>query len=345
MRRCLFIMCLALLARALPAQAPEGLWYATNAEASVQSFLAHADRIGIVAPQAFSLDSLGAISGAIDPRIVARAAEAHVRIIPLVVNPGFDQRAFHRVLVTPDAWGRAVREMTDLCRDHHFEGIQFDFENIAASDRDAFTRFARETADSLHAARCSLSAAVVPRASEARGTQPYSIWMFDNWRGAYDYRALADAMDFLSFMTYSQHTRRTTPGPVAGYPWMEDAVRYVLSLGVLPAKLSLGIPAYSQYWYTTYDSAGGGRSTGRSLPSPAAAALLAAHHASATWEATQREGFAHWEAEGVFEWLFVEDARAFESRLAMMRQYGLRGYSVWVLGQEDPAVWTLPALR
>jgi spore germination protein YaaH len=331
--------------RAVPAQAPEALWYATNDEASVQSFLAHADRIGVVAPQAFALDSLGAVSGHIDPRIVARAAERHVRLIPLIVNPDFDQPAFHRVLVTTDAWRRAVRGITALCRDNHYEGIQFDFENIAVTDRDVFSRFSREVADSLHAAHCSLSAAVVPRASEERGIQPYSQWMFDNWRGAYDYRALADAMDFLSFMTYSQHTRRTPPGPVAGYPWMESAVRYVMSLGVPPAKLSLGIPAYSQYWHTTWDSAGGARSTGRGATFASAASLLASHHATATWDPAQRESVAWWENEGVFEWLFLEDVRAFDARLALMRQYRLRGYSVWVLGQEDPAIWALPSLR
>ena len=40
----------------------------------------------------------------------------------------------------------------------------------------------------------------------------------------YDYKALADAMDFISYMTYAQHTGGSTPGPVAGYAWMEEAL-------------------------------------------------------------------------------------------------------------------------
>ena len=43
----------------LRAQAPEALWYSTDSETSVQSFLANADRISVVAPQSFSMDSLG----------------------------------------------------------------------------------------------------------------------------------------------------------------------------------------------------------------------------------------------------------------------------------------------
>jgi spore germination protein YaaH len=36
------------------------------------------------------------------------------------------------------------------------------------------------------------------------------------------------------------------------------------------------------------------------------------------------------------------DARTFAARLPLVSQYKLRGYSVWVLGFEDPKVWELP---
>jgi spore germination protein YaaH len=42
-------------------------------------------------------------------------------------------------------------------------------------------------------------------------------------------------------MTYAQHTGGTTPGPVAGYPWVLACLRYVLALGVPPEKISLGL--------------------------------------------------------------------------------------------------------
>ncbi|MFL5580975.1 MAG: glycosyl hydrolase family 18 protein [Gemmatimonadaceae bacterium] len=327
------------------AQGIEALWYSTDAEPSVQSFLAHADRISVVAPQSFSMDSLGVIWGRVDPRVVERARAANVKLVPLIVNPGFDQAIFHRVLASPEARRRAVRSITALCRDNRFDGIQFDFENISVADRDLFTAFSRETADSLHGIGCTLSAAVVPRSSDYPGPTPYHVWIYDNWRGAYDYKALAESMDFLSLMTYSQHTRRTPPGPVAGYPWMEAAVKYVLSLGVPPAKVSLGLPAYSQHWYPTWDAQGGARVAGTGLAFAAASGLLAKSGAQTTWDAKQKEAYAFWENDGTFEWLFFQDARAFDARLALVRQYGLRGYSVWVLGQEDPKVWGLPRLR
>jgi len=327
------------------AQALEALWYSTDAEASVQSFLANAGRISIVAPQSFSMDSSGIIWGRVDPRVVARAREAGVKLVPLIVNPGFDQAIFHRVLTDRDARRRAIGNITALCRDNRFDGIQFDFENISVNDRDAFTAFSREVADSLHRIGCSLSAAVVPRSSEYPGPTSYHKWIYDNWRGAYDYRALARFMDFLSVMTYSQHTRRTPPGPVAGYPWMEGTIRYLLSLGVPPAKISLGLPAYSQHWFPTYDAQGGARVGGTGLAWTAASGMLAKNRAQPTWDARQKESYAFWENDGIYEWLFLQDARAFDERLELVRRYRLRGYSVWVLDQEDPKVWQLPGLR
>jgi spore germination protein YaaH len=169
----LFAFLLSITPLTALAQAPEALWYSTDAEASVQSFLANAARISVVAPQSFSMDSIGIIWGRVDPRVVAKAREAKVKLVPLIVNPGFDQAIFHHVLTTPDARRRAIRNITALCRDNRFDGIQFDFENISVTDRDAFTSFSREVADSLRRINCTLSAAVVPRSSEYPGPTLY----------------------------------------------------------------------------------------------------------------------------------------------------------------------------
>ncbi|MBI3568012.1 MAG: glycosyl hydrolase [Gemmatimonadetes bacterium] len=331
---------LAVAVRGAAAQSrPEALWYATGGEESVQSFLAHADRISIVSPQTYVVDSSGTVSGYIDRRLVDAARAKGVKVVPLVMNPGFDQPTMHRILVHPDARRRAIRSITALCRENGFDGIQFDFENIHIGDKDAFTSFTRETADSLHAAHCTLSAAIVPRTGDLAGQTPYHAWIFDNWRGAYDLKALAESLDFISYMTYAQHTGGSTPGPVAGYAWMERALKFALAQGVPPQKLSLGLASYSDWWYPAYDAKLGPRTTGRDVSYGTAMGVLARSGITPTWDERQKSYFALWDEDGVFQYVFIEDARSFEAKLALVKQYGLRGYSVWVLGSEDPAVW------
>jgi spore germination protein YaaH len=321
----------------------EALWYSTRGEQSTQSFVAHADQISIVAPQVFMMDSTGVIRGSVDPRVVQAAHEHHVKLLPLVMNPGFDQPLFHHVLTNASSRRNAIHNLAALCRENRFDGIQFDFENIHVSDKDAFTSFARESADSLHAVNCTLSAAVVPRLSDAPGPSAYDNWIFDYWRGAYDYKALAASLDFLSYMTYAQHTGGTTAGPVAGYTWMDACLRYVLSLGVPPEKISLGIPSYSDYWYPTYDAQTGARQRGRDLGYTEAMSILSRHGAVPVWDDKEKSPYAIFPVNGVNEAVWLEDARAFAAKLELVRTYRLRGYSVWVLGLEDPNTWA--ALR
>ena len=323
---------------AAASQRLEALWY-LRGEESIQAFLRHADQVTIVAPQVFRMDSTGTILGRVDPRVVETARARGVKVHPLVMNPGFDQPSIHRVLNHPEARAQALRSLAALCRDNGFDGIQFDFENFHLSDRDAFTDFTREAADSVHRAGCQLSAAVVPRFSEDPGTNSYDRWIYENWRAAFDYKALADNLDFISYMTYAQHTGGSPPGPVAGWPWMKACLEYVLALGVPPEKISLGLAGYSDWWYPAYDERNGSRLRGDDISYLRLMAILDSAGVKPVWDEVQKAPFAMWESRGVFRHAWLEDARAFMAKLELVRTYRLRGFSVWLLGMEDPAVW------
>ncbi|HEY6220610.1 MAG TPA: glycosyl hydrolase family 18 protein [Gemmatimonadaceae bacterium] len=338
-RLALIVFSTVTAAHAAVGQSLEALWYSTPSERSTQDFLAHADQISVVSPQVFSFTRDGSIRGRVDPRIIEKAKEKGVKVIPLVMNPGFDQAMMHHILTTSAARLKAIRSMTALCRDQHFAGIQFDIENVHIRDKEAFTTFSRMTADSLHAVGCTLSAAVVPRISEEPGPTSYHRWIFDNWRGVYDYKALADVMDFLSYMTYAQHTGGSTPGPVAGYTWVKESLDHLIAAGVPPSKISLGLAAYSDYWYPVYDSAKGPRMRGHDISYRGVMDTLAKRKLTATWDDREKAQRAEWSEAGVYEYAWIEDARAFMAKLELVKQYKLRGYSVWVLGLEDPKTW------
>ena len=64
-------------------------------------------------------------------------------------------------------------------------------------------------------------------------------------------------------MTYAQHTGGSSPGPVAGYPWMQACLEYLLALGVPPGKISLGLAGYSDWWYPVVHREGRGPAPGQ----------------------------------------------------------------------------------
>jgi spore germination protein YaaH len=334
------------LASEAHAQGPvEALWYSTPDSLSTASFLAHAGQISIVSPQVFALNAQGIIHGKVDPRVVAAARAHHVKLVPLVMNPGFDQAIIHKVITTPAIAAKAAANIAALCRDSHFDGIQFDIENVHVKDRDALTAFMRNTAAELHKVGCTASAAVVPRLSDDPGPTSYHKWIYDNWRAVYDYKALAESLDFLSYMTYAEHTGGSTPGPVAGYSWVEACLKFVLAQGVPPSKISLGIASYSDHWYPAWSKKDGPRMRGGDISYAKAESLLTKANVKPTWDDRDKAWWATWSNAGIYEHLWIEDARAFNAKIDLVKQYKLRGYSVWVLGAEDPRVWDPPSRR
>lgn len=69
--------------------------------------------------------------------------------------------------------------------------------------------------------------------------------------------------------------------------------------------------------------------------------LLVKSGISARWDERDKSPYAFWSNAGVYEHLWIEDARAFAAKLGLVRLYRLRGYSAWLLGLEDPAVWSI----
>jgi spore germination protein YaaH len=230
--------------------------------------------------------------------------------------------------------------MADECRAHRYWGWQFDIENVHIDDRDLLTRWYGEAARALRAAGCTISIAVVHRPTELAGPLSYHRFLFDSWRAAYDLAALARLGDFITIMTYSQHTRRTTPGPQAGLPWMRSVVDYVLK-SVPAEKLSLGIPTQGLHFFTREDNAlpERARSWAETVSWKWGFGLAERYGARLMWDSTQAVTYGSFENGGTFEWLFLEDERSFRAKLAFAREKKLRGFSVWVLGPEDARIW------
>lgn len=345
MKRIVPVALLVLLASwtsAVHAQRPiERLFYYYDSQEGWESLSRNIGEITLLAPSGYSVDEDGIVWGDVDARVLRLAAQHRVPVMPLLVNPGFNQESLHRFLASDAARARAVASLVELCRRNGYAGIQVDFENLSINDRDAFTRFFRELAAALRPGGYRISAAIVHRPDELAGPTQYHKWLFRNWRAGYDLEALGETADFLSLMSYNQHTRRTPPGPQHGIPWMREVVEYALE-HVPASKLSMGIITNSMHWYTSQEdriTPEMARSYSAVLSQPRAVGIAERHGARWQWDDEHQVAFTYFANGGTFEWIFLEDARSFAPRAALVDEYGLRGFSVWVLGSEDPAIW------
>lgn len=320
----------------------ERLFYYVDNEAAYRSLVKHVDAITVLGPQVYSVDSLGIVWGSVDPRVVALTKAHGVKLMPLLVNEGFNQPELHRLLGDTASRHRATRSLANICRSKGYWGMQFDIENINIQDRDRFTEWYGEAVKAMHAVGCKLSIAIVPETGDEAGPTSYDRFLHNSWRGAYDLAALGRMGDFMSLMTYSQHTRLTPPGPIAGVPWMRAALDHVLKY--VPAdRISIGIPTYGGHWYTASDATipEHGRSTSQSVNWTWGSGLVERYGATMQWDDQDQVPFAHFENGGTYEWVYLENARSFAAKLALAREKKVRGFSVWVLGLEDEKIWDL----
>lgn len=342
MTRRLFLAGFAALAftTSAPAQSGERLFYYVDRETSYNSLVKNIREIDVLGPQVYTVDSLGIVWGTLDRRVLELAKANNVRVMPLVVNEGFHQPSLRKLLADPKARQRATQSMLALCRAHGYWGIQFDIENINIQDRDLFTTWYRETAEALHREGYRISVAVVHRLEDEAGPTGYHRFLQDSWRAGFDLAELARIGDFISLMTYDQHTGRTPPGPGAGLTWMRRSVEYLLTQ-VPPEKLSAGIPLYGRHWFTRADPSFPERArvTQATVNWSWGSGLVARNGGTMQWDEREQVPFAHFEVGGVYEWVFLENARSFEAKLSFVRERKVRGFSAWVLGTEDEGVW------
>jgi len=321
--------------------APRALFYLMETQKSVNAFVAHADKVDLLVPTWYGVDAAGLVNGAPNPMVLALARSKRVPVMP-IVSMTTTRDGFHKLMQDEAAQARMNVSLVQAAREHGYTGFQYDFENIAWTDRDAFTKMTQRTADALHKAGFQISIAVVPNAPGRAGRGLFSKWMWEYWRGAYDLEALGKITDLVSLMTYDQHTRWTAPGPVDGWNWMNQHLEYALKV-VPKHKLSLGIALYGYRWFTGNPVKEDGKEapaiTGDYIDADESIPLAATYGAKIRWDEEDRTSYYWFERDQMREWVFMPDARGFRERYELVKKHGLDGFSAWVIGAEDPAVW------
>ena len=239
------IACAGLLLAAA-AGAQKTLFYMQENAAGIHSFEQHKDKIDILVPTWYSVNGHGLVSGEPDRRVLGEAKDAHVEVIPIVVL--FDKQQLHELFNDVQAQDVMNAALVRECKEHGYAGIQFDLEHVLWTERDGLSALVKRTAGVLHREHLQVQIATVPNAPGHAGSQPYNRWMFEEWRGGYDLKALAESVDLICVMTYDQHSRYTAPGPVDGWEWTVENLDYALR-DVPKEKLSLGIALYGYHWF------------------------------------------------------------------------------------------------
>lgn len=336
----------ALSSSQLQAQQPKTLFYLQDGRKGAEDFLAHKDKIDILSPTWYSIDADGLVAGEPDPGVLRAAKAAHIEVFPLFAL--FDKVKLHSLLMDAHAQDLMNASMLRECEQYGYQGIQFDIEDVSWTDKDAFTALVKKSSDVLHAHHLQVQIAVVPGAPGHPGKSKFDQWIFQDWRGGYDLKALGEAVDLLCLMTYDQHTRWTEPGPVGGWLWTNDNLKYALQF-VPREKLSLGIALYGYHWYTGDPGLGEKtqkpNDTADYISAEDSKYLRDTYNGKEQWDEVDHTPFFWFYRDQMREWIFYTNERAFADRYKLAEQNHLEGVCAWVLGEEDQGIWSALPVR
>jgi len=333
-------------------------WDGARARASWE---AHHTHIHELSPVWYQLDasgdgSINPYAGARDPALV-EATHAHsTLIIPLINDhyPGStpDPMPVSIMIHDPDRRAAHIATLVDEVVVHSYDGIDIDYESLnGTADRDAFSQFVEELAAALHAQGKLLSVTVHPKTGEP-GT-------WDGPRGQ-DWTRIGAAADRFRVMTYGYHWSGSDPGPIAPLWWMEDVLRFAVSV-VPPHRVYLGLHFYGYDWTRPGPSNHGSEDQGpvegtrpsaRSVVWEDVQALMETHAAVPQWRGRNGWGrlvaepwFTYTDGRGQAHEVWYANRASVKARLELAGKHGLGGVAIWRLGGEDPTTWSAIAAR
>lgn len=277
-------------------------------------------QMGTLAPAYFYLDSNGNLVSYVDQSFVDDARRQGYKVTPFLTN----HWNYDLAVKAMDNRKNLARQIAEAVKKHHLDGVNIDIENLSEKERDQQTEFLKMLADELHPLGKILSVAVAPAQSDsAKG-----------WMGAFDFEEIGKIADTVFIMAYEQHYEGgATPGPQAGYEWTRATVNY-LTKKIPAEKLVLGLALYGRYWTDGIK--------GKAITYSEAQRMMKENQAEWRWDEKYQASYAsytdHKTGKKVDIW--IDHADSLKKKISIAKEFGLKSWGAWKLGQEDPTLWS-----
>lgn len=227
---------------------------------------------------------------------------------------------------------QVIQDIVKSLKDHGFTGIVMDLENIRDLEkgyRALYVAFLRDLKEGLSKENYTLTVTVQPN---------NVIGYYDG----YDYKGIAEVADEINLMAHDYHERDnfhilTDHAPL---PMVKEALEKLLGEGIDPEKVILGLQvAAGTQWVTKVEE-----KESTSFYTPTMTSIY-----KAIAEREGEKGFDLRSMTPTFQYKIIEgnkesrrliryeDRRSIESKLLLAKHFGIKGVSIWRIGeiQED----------
>ncbi|MDD3269227.1 MAG: glycosyl hydrolase family 18 protein [Syntrophomonadaceae bacterium] len=221
------------------------------------------------------------------------------------------QDPLHQLLASSENRARLIGNLLDEVKQNDYDGVNIDFELMAASDAANFTTFLRELKASLGPDK-DLSVAVFARTGK------------EKWATPYEYQKIGEIADWVVVMAYDYSYTNTAPGPIAPLGWVKEVVAYMID-NIPREKLLLGLPTYG------YDWADGLKTT--SVTASKLQALEQKYKVTEGFDYPSMSPYYNYvDSNGKYHQIWLENELSLNEKLNVAKSNQLGGISFWRIG-------------
>jgi spore germination protein len=255
---------------------------------------------------------------------MAQLRKLGIPLVPSIANRANGQFAYEPVanmLHDPAAMTRHINDVVALVQRESYDGIDIDYEDLPATDRQVFTTFVTRLADALHDKNKILTIALFAKTTDAGE---------DQRNAGQDYAAIGAAADEVRLMAYDYHWSGSAPGAVAPMPWVREVLAYAKTQ--MPAeKIVLGIPVSGYDWVDGH---------GEVVTWIQCYGRTKAFNATVQYDRlSESPSFKYTDAQGREHEVWFENAESTATKIEAAKAAGIRGVYLWMISSEDDRTW------
>ena len=291
------------------------------------------DGVNVVSPAFFYIDEDGKLQeniGNSGKSYIKWAHDNGYKVWPMVSNA---YAARESLDITSNIMNRyenrkqLIEDIVAKCVEYDLDGVNIDFENMYAEDKDKYSRFIIE---------------LTPRLKEIGMVTSVDVTAPDGgetWSMCFDRHVIGNVADYIIFMAYDQNgTSSTKPGTTAGYNWVRlNLVKFLQTEEIEPEKLILAVPFYTRIWTTN----SAGEIVGRSTVDMKDINSIIPAGVTKKWDDELKQNYVEYNDGANKKQIWIEDVDSLKAKISLIKDNNLAGVASWQKGMESDDVWQM----
>lgn len=232
-----------------------------------------------------------------------------------------------RIMNSYEKRKKLIGILVNRCVQYGLDGINIDFENMKAEDKDVYSRFIIELEPRLKEIGVVLSVDVTaPDGGET-------------WSMCFDRNVIGNVADYIVFMAYDEYgTSSTKSGTTAGYDWVKlNLTKFLQTEEIKSDKIVLGIPLYTRIWTENKD----GTLVKSSTVNMKDIDSVLPSDVEKKWDDQLKQYYVEFEKDSTIKKMWIEDIKSLKEKVSLITDNKLGGVASWQKGMESDDVWSM----